>query len=208
MGVEGAAVLFQGLEVALAVIRGVVFPAGVIDADEFVGHSPAGLVVFAVGFAFLVVIIAFGPRLLFEGAAGVFMKSLATELGAAAAHVDRFSVAALFDDGGDPIKLGDRGGTGKTVAFGAKGHQQARGQGRAGTGQAAEESRVGMLVEGLGISLSTAAMAWCRALSTAASAVARWRAGAMIASSSVRGLALAAAARRFSIFSAPRLLCL
>ena len=74
--------LFQGLEVALAVIRGVVFPAGVIDADEFVGHSPAGLVVFAVGFAFLVVIIAFGPRLLFEGAAGVFMKSLAAELGA------------------------------------------------------------------------------------------------------------------------------
>lgn len=110
--VQRAAMLFQGLEVTLAVIGAMVFPTGIIDADEFESHSPARLVVFAVGFAFLVVIILFGPRLLFEGAAGVFMKSLAAELGAAAAHVDRFGVAALFDDGGDPIKLGDFGGTG------------------------------------------------------------------------------------------------
>ena len=69
---QGAAMLFQGLQVTLAVIERVLFPAGVIDANEFVGQRPAGLVVFALVPRFVGVIVGAGPRLLFEGAAGIF----------------------------------------------------------------------------------------------------------------------------------------
>src|ERR1700674_1804847 len=97
---EGAAVFFQGQEVTVGVIGLAVFPAGVIDANEFVGQGAAGLGVFAIMTFFVLVIIAPGPRLLFDGTARVFMESLPPELGTAVAHVDGFGVAALDDDGG------------------------------------------------------------------------------------------------------------
>ena len=71
---------FEGVEVMLAVIRGAPFPTGVIDTDQFVAQGSDRLVVFALWLAFLILIIAFGPRFCFEGAAGIFVKGLPAEL--------------------------------------------------------------------------------------------------------------------------------
>src|ERR1017187_4927335 len=125
--VKWAAMLFQGLQVTLGVIATVMFPAGIIDANEFVGQRPASLVVFALVPRFVGAIIFAGPRRLFEGAAGIFVKGLPAEFGTAAAQVRGFGVAALFDDRCQPIKLGHFVGAGEAAALGAEGDQQARG---------------------------------------------------------------------------------
>ena len=146
---ERAAVLFQGLHVAQTVVGNVLFPAGIVNANELVGERPASFVVFALRLAFLVLIIALGPRLSFAGTTGVFVKGLPAEFGATVAHLGRFGFPALFDDGSNPIKFSDFGGAGKAVALGAESAEQAWCQGRTGPRQAAEEGRVRMLVEGL-----------------------------------------------------------
>lgn len=98
---ERAAMFFEGVEVMLAVIRGALFPTGVIDTDQFVAQGSDRLVVFALWLAFLILIIAFGPRFCFEGAAGIFVKGLPAELGASGMRV------LVYRFGGGRRKSGD-----------------------------------------------------------------------------------------------------
>src|SRR6266567_4559592 len=119
---QGAALLFQGRQVAGWLIVLAVLPAGVIDSGQLEGQG-TGLVVFAIVLLFLLVVIALGPRLLFHRTGRVFMEGLAAEFRAAVAEVDGFGGAALDDDRGHAIELRHLGSTFKAVPVGAKGDE-------------------------------------------------------------------------------------
>src|SRR5512146_3251347 len=140
---ERAGVLLQGFGVAMGVIGCALFPAGEVDAYEFVGQGAAGRVVFAFVTLFLLVVVALGPRFLLERAAGVFMEGLPPELGTAVAHMNRFRVAALNYYRRDAVELGHIPRALKALPVGAEGDQQPRGQGWPRPGKAAEDGGVG-----------------------------------------------------------------
>src|SRR5213593_1354194 len=94
----------------------------------------------------LLVIIAFAPGLFSSGATGILVKGLPSEFGTAVAHVDRFGIATLLNDRRQPIELGHFSGAAKSLPIGAEGHQQPRSQRRAGTGETAENRRLGVLI--------------------------------------------------------------
>src|SRR5260221_6671309 len=97
----------------------------------------------------LSLVTAFGPALLPDGVAGVFVKSLAPELRAAVAHVNDLALAALLFDRRDPIELLRLLGAGKAIPVGPKGDQKPRSHGWTRGRKAAEDRRVPMGVGGL-----------------------------------------------------------
>src|SRR5579859_2629953 len=121
---QWAAVLLQSPEVTLRIVGLTSFPTRVVDADEFEGQRAVGLVVAPVMAAFVLSVIASGPRLLSKGAAGIFVKTLAAELGTAPTNVNGFGGAALSDHGSHAIELGHFGGAAKALPISTKGNQE------------------------------------------------------------------------------------
>src|SRR5687768_8583665 len=78
----------------------------------------------------------------------VFMKGLPPKFRAAAPETRHARVAARDDDRRDPEELRDFLRILETIALRPKGRQKPGRQVRAGSGKAAEEGRVGMLVHG------------------------------------------------------------
>src|ERR1035441_6735484 len=106
--------LFQRCFVAAGIIALPVFPASKVNAHQFKRHRAHGglMALFA---SSLLLVKCVGPPRLADGVAGVFLKGLASELGAAVAHLNYFALAALFFDRRDAIELLRFLGAGKAI---------------------------------------------------------------------------------------------
>ena len=82
-----------------------------------------------------------------NGLSGKLMKALAQELGAGQTPMDPVGFAAAFGDRGNAGQHLNLGGTFEAVAIGAKGRQQARSQGGAGSREAVKQGVVIVLLE-------------------------------------------------------------
>src|SRR5580658_2784309 len=146
---QGTGVGFQRLEVNLGAIGLALFPASKVDPDELEGQGATGLMMLAFVARLLLVVVAPGPGFLLERTARVFVKGLATELGAAVAEVDLLGITALDDHRCQAMELSHVRRAGEPLAIGAKSDQQTWGQRRTRGRKAPENGRVGMLVHGL-----------------------------------------------------------
>jgi hypothetical protein len=89
--------------------------------------------------------VEFGPGTVQGRLAGVFEEGLVEEVRAGPAAMDPVLVlAALLGDRGDAAVLLEGGGGRVTLALGAEGDAEARGQVRTGAGEAGPDLRVGM----------------------------------------------------------------
>lgn len=127
----------------------VIPPAGEVNANEFKGQRPAGLMVLVLVALALLLIVATSPGFFTPHTTGMFVKGLPTEFGTTAAHARGFRIATLDDHGRQTVKLCHLLSTLETTSVSAKGDEEPGHQSRAGGGKAAENSRVGVLVHGL-----------------------------------------------------------
>src|ERR1041384_2754981 len=136
------------LEIACVIIRRTGLPTFPENSNPFESErSEDDLMGFALGDHILVV--GSGPRAVNDRLSGPFHESLAQELRGLPAPVSPKLMSAFFPHRGHPGELLQTGRIRMDGAKGAKSRAQTRGQGRASSGQMAEQVHLGMLGEGL-----------------------------------------------------------
>ena len=134
------------MEVALGIVRGALFPTGEEDPDLFKGHGAhSSMVTFAA--TALGLVTRLGPRAVTDGACKELIEALAQELWAGTAAVDAGILAGLFSagdaHGANAAQIQQVAGNFESVAVGAEGRQQSRGQYSAGSGKLSKRKRSG-----------------------------------------------------------------
>src|SRR3972149_4159783 len=130
------------------VVRGVVFPATIQNADPFEGQGAHGGVM---AFAFGALVLVVGTRPLGEadGVRRPLVKGLSLELGTGPAEVNPLALPAAFEYGSDAAVALDLDRTLIPFPPRPQGRQQTRTQGRSGPRQREVEGRVWVLAEQL-----------------------------------------------------------
>jgi len=134
--------------IAGIVVRDAVLPAAEGDADPLESQRPdRRVVVFAA--AFLLLIVEARPLAECDRMAGPCVERLAEKLRTSPAEVNPFGLAAPLHNWCDATEFRHLAGRGIAIAQRTESGQEARGQGRTGTGERVEDRKIGVCPGGL-----------------------------------------------------------